>query len=49
MRTVLLLAAFLTLPACAQEGINWLGDYGEARRIAKETGKPIFVEFRCES
>ena len=29
--------------------INWLGDYREAVRQAKETHKPIFLEFRCEA
>ena len=31
------------------DGINWLGDYREAIRQAKETQKPIFLEFRCEA
>ena len=31
------------------EGINWLGDYREAIRQAKQTQKPIFLEFRCEA
>jgi hypothetical protein len=30
-------------------GIAWLGDYREAIRQARETRKPIFVEFRCEA
>ena len=30
------------------EGIVWLEDYQEARRQARDTGKPIFIEFRCE-
>lgn len=29
--------------------INWLGDYQEGRRVARETGKPLLVEFRCEA
>jgi hypothetical protein len=29
--------------------INWLGDYREALRQARQTQKPIFVEFRCEA
>jgi hypothetical protein len=34
----------------AQDGeINWLGDYREALKIAKETRKPILIEFRCEA
>jgi hypothetical protein len=31
------------------DGINWLADYREAIRQAKETQKPIFLEFRCEA
>ena len=31
------------------DGINWLDSYPEARKIAKEKNKPIFVEFRCEA
>ena len=30
------------------EGIVWLEDYRDALRQAKETHKPIFLEFRCE-
>jgi hypothetical protein len=33
----------------AQDGeITWVNSYKEAIRVAKETNKPIFVEFRCE-
>jgi hypothetical protein len=36
-------------PALPQNGgIVWLDNYGEALRQAKQTGKPIFLEFRCE-
>jgi hypothetical protein len=35
--------------AAEDQGINWLGDYREAIRQAKQTQKPIFVEFRCEA
>ena len=46
--------AILALISCfvlrAQDNeINWLGDYGEAIRQARQTQKPIFVEFRCEA
>ncbi len=45
-----LLVVLSTLGLCAQdEGINWLDSYPEAVKIAKETKKPIFVEFRCEA
>jgi hypothetical protein len=29
--------------------IDWLGNYREALRQAKQTQKPILVEFRCEA
>ena len=32
-----------------EDGLTWLGDYREAIRQAKETQKPIFLEFRCEA
>ncbi len=30
------------------DGIQWLSSYKEAIAEAKRTGKPIFLEFRCE-
>jgi hypothetical protein len=44
MASVLLL---LTLLPAADEP-HWLTSYEEARRVARATGKPIFVVFRCE-
>jgi hypothetical protein len=39
----------LVLPLFGQEDeINWLENYGEALREARRTGRPIFLEFRCE-
>jgi len=41
---------FGTLGLQAQDNeIHWLGDYKEALQQAKESGKPIFLEFRCEA
>jgi hypothetical protein len=41
---------FATLGLQAQDNeIHWLGDYKEALQQAKATGKPIFLEFRCEA
>ena len=38
------------LPLAAQDDrIFWHGKYEDALREAKETGKPIFLEFRCEA
>jgi hypothetical protein len=36
------------LPAQDNE-INWLGNYHEALRQARQENKPIFLEFRCEA
>jgi hypothetical protein len=47
IRTVSLLA--LPVLAAAQEGINWLDNYQQALAEGKKTGKPIFLEFRCEA
>ena len=27
--------------------LEWLSDYGEALALAKQTGQPLLVEFRC--
>jgi hypothetical protein len=35
--------------AVAQEGIGWIDNYQEALKRARATGKPIFLEFRCEA
>jgi hypothetical protein len=38
----------LTSPAFAQEKVNgWHGDLESAQKVARETGKPLFVVFRC--
>ncbi len=47
------LGLFLVLASAAMaaqdDTIPWLGNYREALRQAKESHKPIFVEFRCEA
>jgi hypothetical protein len=40
--------AACTLPAQDTE-ITWVDNYQEALRLAKQTHKPIFLEFRCEA
>lgn len=36
-------------PVLAQdETVDWLNNYPEALKEAKRTGKPIFLEYRCE-
>jgi hypothetical protein len=46
-------ALFLLLTgavAWAQDdSIYWLGNFQEALKVAKQTGKPIFLEYRCEA
>lgn len=46
------LAALAVFPfvAAAQDagGIQWLTSYREALKEARATGKPIFLEYRCE-
>jgi uncharacterized protein YyaL (SSP411 family) len=40
----------VAVPAPAQENrIFWYTDYKEAIQEAKRTGKPLFLEFRCEA
>lgn len=29
------------------ETLEWLDDYDEAIALAKKTGQPVFLEFRC--
>jgi len=51
-RFCLLLASALAMAGslfAADNSINWLGDYREALRQSRQTGKPIFLEFRCEA
>ncbi len=28
--------------------ISWVYDYAEGKKLSRETGKPMFVVFRCE-
>jgi hypothetical protein len=34
--------------ATVRETSLWLGDYSQARRVARESDKPLFVVFRCQ-
>jgi hypothetical protein len=43
------LAALGALSSIGQDGIRWLDNYEEARKESRATGKPIFLEFRCEA
>lgn len=33
----------------ASDSIEWLGSYREGLQRARQTGKPLLVEFRCEA
>lgn len=54
----LFILALTDFPAAAQkppqqqqqddDSIYWLDNYQEALKQAKATGKPIFLEYRCE-
>ena len=45
-----LACAAITGPLQGQEDeITWLGSYREAVQQARQTQKPILVEFRCEA
>jgi len=53
MRTILLALAGLawhSTPLHAQpvDAVDWLDNYQEALQQARATGKPIFLEYRCE-
>jgi hypothetical protein len=47
---VLFLLPFTLLaqPKPADDEIVWLDNYKDALKEAKATGKPIFLEYRCE-
>ena len=58
-RTALLAATMLAtaaVPSMAQKPrvqkidglVNWVYDYEQGRKLARRTGKPMFVVFRCE-
>ena len=42
-------AAGVTASALVQDEdtLEWLDDYDEAFALAKRTGRPVFLEFRC--
>ncbi len=41
--------AFAGTASAASDEIQWLDNYKDAIREAKQTQKPIFLEFRCEA
>jgi hypothetical protein len=36
------------LPKAVDGKITWLHNYDEAKKLANQVGKPLFVVFRCE-
>jgi len=48
LATVLLVSGAI-LNAADDNEITWLGNYHEALQLAKQTHRPLFVEFRCEA
>jgi hypothetical protein len=48
---LIFLTAFLcaALQAADDDGLNWHSDYQKALLEAKQTNKPLLVEFRCEA
>lgn len=45
---LLVAGASIQPPARAQQTVNWQSDFEAARAVARRTGKPLFVAFRCE-
>ena len=43
-----LLAAALVPSRVDAQQKGWLTDYAKARALARQTGKPLFVVFRCQ-
>jgi len=49
MRWSVLALSLSLFPAAAEDdGLRWLSNYKEALAEARQTNKPIFLEYRCE-
>ena len=52
IRDTFALAGILSLTAgmlpAQEDGIHWFDNYKAALAEAKRTGKPLFLEYRCE-
>ena len=44
---IALALAVMALPGLAAAQLSWHNNYAEALAEAKETGKPLFINFRC--
>jgi len=42
------LACLLPATLAEDDSLHWHDNYADAVREARRTGKPIFLEFRCE-
>lgn len=42
------LGADVIKPTPVEGAIKWVYSYEEGKRLARESGKPLFVVFRCE-
>jgi hypothetical protein len=42
------LGAVVIEPVPVTGKIEWVYSYAEGKKVARETGKPMFVVFRCE-
>jgi len=47
LTSILFLSSIVVLSA-QDDMIYWIDNYPEAIQEAKKTGKPLFLEFRCE-
>ena len=45
---LLCVASLAALQAQEVDSVDWLDNYQQALQVAKDTGKPIFLEYRCE-
>lgn len=47
---LIIYAVLACAPLLADDGgITWLSDYKEGIRLARQTHRPMLVEFRCEA
>lgn len=41
-------ALFMAQVQADDDGLTWFDNYSQALQEAKRTGKPLFLEYRCE-
>ncbi len=48
--TLLALSLLSATPCAAKpDSDGWFRNLGEAQRVARDTGRPMFIVFRCET